>query len=83
MSNRTIKHSSRYTGPSGDSRPAREIFDGIEARAIAGRAMEGALLEALDNAFCSGVFANTRPSDRVDAIKSVFMGWIEGAKEVD
>lgn len=32
MSNRTVKHSSRYKGPAGDSRPAAEIFAGAEAR---------------------------------------------------
>ena len=31
MSNRIVKHSSRYNGPAGASRPAAEIFAGIEA----------------------------------------------------
>lgn len=32
MSNRIVRHSSRYQGPMGDSRPPAEIFAGIEAR---------------------------------------------------
>jgi len=32
MSDRIVKHSSRYKGPMGDSRPPAQIFAGIEAR---------------------------------------------------
>lgn len=32
MNNRIVRHSSRYKGPMGDSRPPDEIFSGIEAR---------------------------------------------------
>jgi hypothetical protein len=32
MNNRIVKHSSRYSGPAGDSRPPAEIFAGIAAR---------------------------------------------------
>lgn len=32
MSDRVVRHSGRYQGPSGDARPPAEIFAGIEAR---------------------------------------------------
>lgn len=32
MSDRIVRHSSRYQGPMGDARPPAEIFAGIEAR---------------------------------------------------
>ena len=48
MSNRIVKHSSRYKGPAGDSRPAAEIFAGIEARAQQEQLYRDRLLAAMD-----------------------------------
>ncbi len=50
MSNRTVKHSSRYKGPAGDSRPSAEIFAGIEARAQQAIEYKNKLLSAMDDA---------------------------------
>lgn len=48
MSNRIVKHSSRYRGPAGDSRPEAEIFAGIEARAQQAQLYKDKLLAAMD-----------------------------------
>ena len=48
MSNRIVKHSSRYKGPAGDSRPAAEIFAGIEARAQQAQLYRDKLLVVMD-----------------------------------
>jgi hypothetical protein len=48
MSNRIIKHSSRYKGPAGDSRPVAEIFAGIEARAQQAREYQGKMIAVMN-----------------------------------
>ena len=48
MSNRIVKHSSRYKGPAGDSRPEAEIFAEIEARAQQAQLYKGKLLAVMD-----------------------------------
>lgn len=48
MSNRIVKHSSRYKGPAGDSRPEAEIFAGIEARAQQEQLYRDKLLAVMD-----------------------------------
>lgn len=48
MNNRIVKHSSRYKGPAGDSRPEAEIFAGIEARAQQEQLYRDKLLAVMD-----------------------------------
>ena len=74
MSNRLVKHSSRYKGPAGDSRPASEIFAGIEARAQENAGIHTALTAALDIALKSRQHASF--DDRIALIKGVCRDWL-------
>lgn len=74
MSNRTIKHSPRYSGPMGDSRPPAEIFAGIEARQRENESMCEQLVAALDHALQSRKLASHQ--GRLDTIREIFIGWL-------
>lgn len=49
MSDRIVKHSSRYKGPMGDSRPPAQIFAGIEARTKQAEQYKAKLISVLDD----------------------------------
>lgn len=48
MGSRIIRPSSRYTGPCGDSRPAAEIFAGIERKATQSLGYQARINDLLD-----------------------------------
>ncbi len=53
MSNKAVRHSSRYKGPSGDSRPPAEIFAKMERRGAEAIAAQDGL-----NAYLDGMLAS-------------------------
>ena len=74
MSNRLVRHSSRYNGPSGDSRPAAEIFAGIEAREVQTQECIDRLNLAMDD-----VLKNVTLSSfdaRVAIVKGTAIEWL-------
>lgn len=73
MSDRIVKHSSCYKGPAGDSRPAAEIFAGIEARAEEQKAAMAGFEDYLDGLLSA--MPLTSHTGRVAAIKERFIAW--------
>ena len=73
MSNRIIKHSSRYKGPAGDSRPAAEIFGGIEAREKQTQKFEKILTDAFDSVLRSATLSD--PEDRISIVWDAAVQW--------
>ena len=73
MSNRIVEHSSRYTGPAGDSRPAKEIFAGMEARSREAEVALSGFHGYLDK-IMSDMPLSSHPC-RVEAIKDAFISW--------
>ena len=68
------KVSSRYSGPADSSRPAKDIFDGIEARSRENEIISSALRSALDIALMSREYASFE--DRVALIKRICINWL-------
>ena len=75
MSNRTVKHSSRYQGPMGDSRAPAEIFAGIEARAVQQREYAERLTALMDEIMRDATLMMWE--SRADLIRSVVIDWLE------
>lgn len=73
LSNRTVKHSSRYNGPAGDSRPADQIFAGMEKRREQSEQVLNELEMQLDKALADMTLSS--PCGAVDAIKERFISW--------
>lgn len=73
MSNRAVKHSSRYQGPAGDSRPAAEIFSGIEEREKEAEQFQEMLMAAFDTVFRSMTLSS--PEDRILMIWYAALEW--------
>lgn len=74
MSNRVVKHSGRYKGPAGDSRPAAEIFAGMEARSNQAEPFAARLKTAMDDVRDNMTL--TSPDGRVEAVKEIVVDWI-------
>lgn len=74
MSNRIVRHSSRYNGPMGDSRPPAEIFDGIEARAKQSEPFVARLIAAMDD--MRDNMTLTSPDGRVEAVRGIVIDWL-------
>lgn len=71
---RMVKHSSRYKGPMGDSRPPAEIFAGMEAREKQAEVFRQRLLAVMDD-----IMANMTLSSfegRAEMIREVMRGWL-------
>lgn len=75
MSDRIVKHSSRYKGPAGDSRPASEIFAGIEARKKQAEQFEEMLMAAFDAVWRSATLPS--PDDRILIVWYAAVKWRE------
>lgn len=74
MSNRIIKHSSRYKGPMGDSRSPAEIFAGIEARAQQAQECQATLIVTMD-----GIMENAKLitwESRLNLIRETVVDWL-------
>ena len=74
MSNRIVRHSSRYKGPAGDSRPAAEIFDGIEARAQQAEPFRARLIGAMND--IRDNMTLTSLDGRVEAVREIVIDWL-------
>ena len=74
MSERLVCHSQRYTGPAGDSRPAKEIFDGMESRSKQAdeyaEKLTTAMNDVLENA------TELSANGRIELVKNVAFEWI-------
>ena len=73
MSNKIVKHSSRYYGPAGDSRAAGEIFDGIEKRAQQSQAALNKLRDCLNDTL--GAMTLSSNQGAIESIKNTFIEW--------
>jgi hypothetical protein len=73
MSDRIVKHSSRYKGPAGDSRPAAEIFAGIAARDQESKHFTEALIAAFDTVWRSATLHS--PEARIELIWETTLDW--------
>jgi hypothetical protein len=74
VSNRIIKHSSRYHGPAGDSRPSVEIFAGIEARNQQAQEYREEMISIMD-----GIMENANlmsPEGRLALIRETAIDWL-------
>lgn len=74
MSDRIVNHSSRYKGPAGDSRPAAEIFAGIEAREVENDAVQKELIAAIENTLSNRKLASFE--GRIQLIRNTFVDWL-------
>jgi len=74
MSDRIVKHSSRYKGPMGDSRPPAEIFKGIEDRARQAKEYQTKLLAGMDEIMENATLM-TWPS-RADLVRDTAIEWL-------
>ena len=74
MSNRIVKHSSRYKGPAGDSRAPAEIFKGIEERAQQAKIYRDKLLALMDEIMDNATLM-TWPS-RADLVRDTAIEWL-------
>lgn len=70
---RLVRHSTRYKGPMGDSRPPSEIFAKMEARAKEGAVIRERLIAALDIALNSRQLATYE--SRLDMINDTYVKW--------
>lgn len=75
MSDRVVRHSSRYQGPGGDARPPAEIFAGIEARHKQATEYAGRLRALLDEIMRDATLMMWE--SRADLIRSVVIDWLE------
>lgn len=73
MSNRIIKHSSRYKGPAGDSRPWAEIEADMIAREEQASMVKEKLIEALNEAMWA-MTLSSHP-DRVLSVWDTVVEW--------
>lgn len=74
MSNRIVKHSSRYKGPMGDSRPPEEIFAGIEARIKQAEPFQARLLAAMDDIMAN--MTMTSWEGRAEMVRKITIDWL-------
>lgn len=74
MSDRIVKHSNRYTGPAGDSRPTAEIFAGIEARTQQAGPFMQRLIFAMDDIMENMTLTSTH--GRADMIRDIMIDWL-------
>ena len=74
MSNRIVKHSSRYKGPMGDSRSPAEIFAGIEARAKQAEPFRARLTAAMDDIMQNMTL--TSWEGRAETVRELTIGWL-------
>lgn len=75
MSNRIVKHSSRYQGPMGDSRAPAEIFAGIEARAVQQREYTNRLIALMDEIMRDATLMMWE--SRADLVRGAVIDWLE------
>lgn len=69
-----VKHSNRYKGPAGDSRPPAEIFAGIEARAQQAAEYKNKLLAAMDDVMDNAKLMSWE--SRVDLVRDATYDWL-------
>ena len=74
MSNRIVKHSSRYKGPMGDSRPPAEIFKGIEQRAQQAKTYQTKLLAVMDEIMDNATLMSWE--GRADLVRDTAIEWL-------
>ena len=74
MSNLVVKHSSRYKGPMGDSRPPAEIFAGIEARAKQAEPFRARLIADMDDIMENMTL--TSFVGRADTVREIMIAWL-------
>lgn len=75
MSDRIVKHSSRYQGPAGDSRPEAEIFAGIEARAYQAREYAEKLRATMEEIMSDATLMMWE--SRADLIRQTVIDWLK------
>ena len=74
MSDRIVKHSSRYKGPAGDSRAPAEIFKGIEERARQAKAYQTKLFAVMDEIMENATLMKWE--SRADLVRDTAIEWL-------
>lgn len=74
MSERLVCHSQRYSGPAGDSRPAKEIFGGMESRSKQADEFAEKLTTTMNDVLENATEMSA--TARIELVKSVAFEWI-------